>query len=521
MPTVPFSAEDVDTAAYMELRGACLQHGFLPAFRHGLLIEVAMVAPANNSALEAIRQLTHQEVRYFSISDEDFDRAVATLEELMSVQDSQKRSPAIDGCACPAAADKEVPICPETWDCHRRGIREVIGDLVLFAHGSGASDLLLDEQEDWMDVAIKVDGRKQILPPVDKHVASRLFKAFKEIAGISTQTVNSWQSGAASFPIDEIRHVDLRIEISPTVHGQSLVARLQDRALQLRRMQRLPFEDPEQLFLAKSCLARNQGLIVATGPTGHGKTTTLYSCLGHLDRSALNIRTLEDPVEFIIPWITQIPVGSGTGRSFGDGLKSLLRQAPHVILIGEIRDRIVAEICVEAVDTGHLIFATLHTRDAIGTVARLMDLGITGRQISSALLLSIGQRLVRSLCQRCRKPCRPTSVQARQFEHHGLPVPELLWLPAGCPHCGGHGERGVTPIFELFQPSAHEEIQESICRAGRDSFSERTLRAQWLELGGSPLVREGLRLAAMGKITHAEALKQDLDAEYIDDRCDG
>jgi type II secretory ATPase GspE/PulE/Tfp pilus assembly ATPase PilB-like protein len=502
MPSVPFLAEDVDPAAYLDLRAACLRHGFLPAFRHGLLLDAAMIAPGDEAALAAIRRATHQEVRAFAVSEEDFDRAVAVLEGRL-VPGSPATIPL-------AREEGAMPRCPETWDCHRRSAREVIADLVSFAHRSGASDLLLDEQEEWMDVAIKVDGRKEILAPIERSAAASLLKAFKELAGLSTQTVNIWQSGAASFPIDESRRADLRIEITPTVHGQSLVARLQDRAVQLDRMQRLPFADPPQRHLAEACLAQSQGLIVATGPTGHGKTSTLYSCLGHLDRSVLNIRTLEDPVEFMVPWITQIPVGSGTGRNFGEGLKSLLRQAPHVILMGEIRDPLVAQTCLEAVDTGHLIFATLHTRDAIGAISRLLDLGATGRQISTALLLAIGQRLVRRLCPHCRRAERPTPAQQRHYERHQLPVPEALWVPGGCPDCGERGERGVVPIFELFHPAADGELTERIGRASRESFDERALRGRWLERGGSSLVREGLRLAATGQITHAEVLKHDL-----------
>jgi type II secretory ATPase GspE/PulE/Tfp pilus assembly ATPase PilB-like protein len=466
-----------------------------------LLLDVALIAPAKEGMLAAIRRLTHQEVRGFGVSEGDFDRALAVLEEGAAADAAAEPARPVDGT--------EIPRCPETWDTQRHSPREIIGDMVRFAHASGASDLLLDEQEEWMEVAVKIDGQKEILPPIEKMVAAALLKAFKEIAGISTQMVNTWQSGAASFPVAGNRRADLRIEITPTVHGQSLVARLQDRAVQLDRMRRLPFSDPGQLRLAEACLAQTQGLIVATGPTGHGKTTTLYSCLGHLDRSVLNIRTLEDPVEFIVPWITQIPVGSGTGRSFGEGLKSLLRQAPHVILMGEIRDRLVAETCLEAVETGHLIFATLHTRDAIGAISRLLDLGVTGRQVSTALLLSIGQRLVRRLCPHCRRPGKPTSAQARHFEQHRLAVPEILWLPGSCPRCGGLGERGVIPLFELFHPAVHEDLTEQIGRANRESFDERVLRGRWLELGGSPLVREGLRLAAGGHIAHAEVLKHD------------
>ncbi|MGD1031055.1 MAG: ATPase, T2SS/T4P/T4SS family [Opitutaceae bacterium] len=490
---MPFSAEDVDAAAYADLREACLRIGFLPSFRHGILLDVAMVAPEDQAAVAAIRHATHQEVRWFGIDRLDYDRAVRVLEGA--------RQPDTN-----ARGGGECPEPPEAWDTATKSAREIALDLVRFAFAGGASDLILDDQENWMEVAVKLAGRKEILPPVDKAFAPGLLRAFKEIAGLSTHTSTACQSGFASVRVSD-RRADLRVEITPTIHGESLVARLQDRELQLDRMRRLPFTDPLQLRIARACLMQRQGLIIATGPTGHGKTTTLYSCLGQLDRSTLNIRTLEDPVEFTIPWITQIPVGAGTGRSFSEGLKSLLRQAPHVILIGEIRDHAVAQTCIEAVDTGHLILATLHTRDAVGAVARLLDLGVTGRQVSSSLSLVIGQRLVRRLCPECRRPVPTDPLQARHFEAYALPVPPVLHVPAGCPACGHRGERGLAPIFEFLHVAGRAELEEEIAGASRERFNEHAFRARWLEHGGSPLVREGLLLAAEGQVAHGEVLK--------------
>ena len=496
-PCVPFTAADVDAAAYADLGGACRTLGFLPALRHGILLEAAVAAPGGEAAVAAIRQWTHQEVRGFGISRADFDLALGRLEASGSEAGAGRE-----------AEEEPAPVRrPQSWDFHRRSAREIAGELVRFAFAAGASDLLLDDQEAWLEVAIKLAGQKEILPPVERLFAPSLLKAFKEIAGLSTHAVATWQSGFASFPVGGGRRADLRVEIAPTIHGESLVARVQDRGRQLRRMRRLPFADARQQRVAQGCLRQRQGLVIVCGPTGHGKTTTLYACLGQLDRSALNIRTLEDPVEFTIPWITQIPVGSGTGRSFGDGLKSLLRQAPHVILMGEIRDQAAAQTCAEAVDTGHLILATLHTRDAVGVVSRLIDLGLTGRQIASALSLAIAQRLVRRLCPHCRRPAPPTPAEAAHFARHDLPVPDLLHRPGGCPLCAGRGEHGVVPIFEFFHPAGCEDLADRIGRASRESFSERDLRRLWLEQGGSPLVAEGLRRAAAGEIAHAEVLK--------------
>lgn len=497
-PLVPFEAEDVDIGAYGTLRSACLRYGFLPSLSHGILLDVAMIAPWDEAAVTAIRHWSHQEVRRFAISESDFDRAISRLES---------RPPAAQGESPGSTQEGTIIRRPECWDFFGCSAREIAGEMVRFAFAVGASDLLLDEQEGWMDVAVKLGGRKEILPPVEKDRAGALLRVFKEIAGLSTHTVNTWQSGAASFPVGSGRRADLRIEITPSLHGESLVARVQDRALQLSRMRELPFTDAKQLRIAQACLKQAQGLIIATGPTGHGKTTTLYSCLGQLDRSSLNIRTLEDPVEFAVPWITQIPVGTGTGRTFSEGLKSLLRQAPHVILMGEIRDQAVAQTCVEAVDTGHLIFATLHTRDAIGVVARMLDLGLTGRQIATSLLLVISQRLVRRLCVHCRRPVPPTPAQASHFGQYHLPVPETLHEPGGCARCAQQGELGVAAIFEFLYPPSDDELTDAIGRASRETFNEQAFRALWSQGGGSSLVREGLLLAAQGLIAHREVLR--------------
>jgi type IV pilus assembly protein PilB len=496
-PCVPFSAEDVDPAAYRDLREACLRHGFLPAFRHGLLLDIAMVDPGDEVAVSTLRRLTHQEVRRFRIAEPDFDRALAGLEG----------RPAPSAPTAGAQAHEEGAPRPEAWDFHGHTPREIAGEIVRFAFAAGASDILLDEQESWMDVSVKLAGRREMLPPVEKKAASALLKAFKEIAGLSTQATSAPQSGSACFPAGGGRSADLRIEVTPCVHGESLVARVQDRALQLERMRRLPFAQPWQAATALACLRQSQGLIVATGPTGSGKTTTLYACLGQLDRSTLNIRTLEDPVEFVIPGITQIPVAPGAGRGFEPGLRSLLRQAPDVILLGEIRDRDAAQTCIDAVDTGHLILATLHTRDAVGAVARLLDLGLAGRPVASALLLSIGQRLVRRLCPACRVPEAPTGMQARHFGQYRLPVPPVLQRPGGCALCRGSGERGVAAVFEFFHPAGCDALADMIGAADSRSHDERALRARWMESGGSPLVREALLLAAAGEIAHAEALR--------------
>ncbi|MGH7995965.1 MAG: GspE/PulE family protein, partial [Opitutaceae bacterium] len=448
---VPLEPEAVSPELVARWKDACLEHRFLPVYSQGILLQVAMPEPSDPAALAAIRRLTHQEVRSFGIDPKAFEGAINAL-----VRETEPCPAVEEEAPVPEAAIPPAP--PQTWmnPAAPTG-RDIVMRLVRYAFQAGASDLLLDDQEGWLDVAIKRCGRKEILPPLDRESGPAVLRAFKEISGLSTHTASVWQTGAASVPVGDGRRADLRVEVAPTVHGESLVARVQDRERLWERMRRLPFPEEDQRREAEACLRQRQGLIVATGPTGHGKTTTLYACLGQLDRSALNIRTLEDPVEFTVPWITQIPVGAGTGRDFPGGLKSLLRQAPHVILLGELRDRAAAQTCLEAVETGHLILATLHTRDAVGVVGRLLDLGLTGRQIAAALLLSIGQRLLPRLCPECRRPAPCAPGQARHFERHGLDAPRELFVAGGCRRCGRRGVAGMIGVFEFFRPALRPE----------------------------------------------------------------
>ena len=524
---IPFSWAAVDHRTFARLRPVCLAQRFLPTFCHGLVLQVAMVDPADPAALALIRQSTHQEVRPFGITRADFEAAVlelakAAMTELteaavtgLTVSGLVEKSvaPTEGGARPPGALANRAAEPPLAWIAARRTARDVAQALTQYAFEAGASDLLLDDQEQWLDVAIKRSGRKEMLAPIERERSPAIFRAFKEIAGLSTQTVLGWQTGAARFQVSSGRWADLRIEITPTVHGESLVARVQDREKQIARMRQLPFRETRHCEEVGACLRQSQGLIIATGPTGQGKTTTLYSCLGQLDPSVLNIRTLEDPVEFAIPWITQIPVGAGTGRDFAGGLKSLLRQAPHVILLGELRDRSAAQTCFEAVETGHLLFATLHTRDAVGVVARLLDLGITGRQMAGGLLLAIGQRLLRRLCPACRRAVPAAAAMRRHYAGHGLPEPTDRWIAEGCAVCQGRGEGGFTPVFELFRPRARAEMEDLIAGAEAARYSERTLRRLWREGGGESLARAALRLAAAGEADYGDAAA--LDAEHL------
>ena len=315
---IPFSLTDVDLATFEKLRQLCTRLQFLPTLSEGVLLQLAMVDPYSERSFAEIRNFTHQEVRAFGISLADFEKVMTLIESKSTRVDKIK--------------DHQTPsVRPKFWgNCS--SARHLVLEIVRVAFHIGASDIFIDQQESWTEVAMTVSGKKEILPPLVRETGNSTMKAFKEMAGIATQGSQSWQSGFARCAIED-QWAELRVEITPTIHGESLVARVQNRSLQIERMKTLPFYTPEQRLLAGQCLGQKQGLILATGPTGHGKTTTLYACLNHINTPDVNIITYEDPVENKMAGLSQVQIRYDIGFTFASGLRSALRQDPDIIMV--------------------------------------------------------------------------------------------------------------------------------------------------------------------------------------------
>ena len=323
---------------------------------------------------------------------------------------------------------------------------------------------------------------------LQRAVVSRL----KIIAEMNIAEKRLPQDGRARITLQG-RTVDLRVSSLPAVHGESLVLRLLEPEQIRRSVADLGLDGAGQKTLAR-LLALPDGIVLVTGPTGSGKTTTLYACLHHLNRPDRKIITVEDPIEYQLPGINQVPVQGDVGMTFAAALRAILRQAPNIVMVGEIRDRETAGMAINAALTGHLVFSTLHTNDAAGAVTRLLDLGVKPFLLASALRAVVAQRLVRRVCARCARQQGGASA--------GEPArcPEAGEGAAGCPACSGTGYSGRVGIFEflIVSPAMQELIHE---RAGAA-----LVRRQACAEGMRPLREDGLRKARAGLTTVDEVL---------------
>jgi type II secretory ATPase GspE/PulE/Tfp pilus assembly ATPase PilB-like protein len=295
------------------------------------------------------------------------------------------------------------------------------------------------------------------------------------------------------------RRVDIRVSTIPTVHGESIVMRLLDRSSVFHPLERLGF-DAHMLQRFEALIRRPHGILLVTGPTGSGKTTTLYAALEKINSADRKIITVEDPVEYQLKGVNQIAVKPKIGLSFATGLRHIVRQDPDVILVGEVRDLETAEIAIQAALTGHMVFSTLHTNDAPGAITRLQDMGVESYLVSSVLEGVLAQRLVRRICQACREPHQP-AVGDLQALGVTPTVAKPLFRGRGCAECRNTGYRGRTGIYELFPVS--EEIRSLILRR----VPTRDIRRQAVDAGMVTLRMDGWAKACDGITTVEEVLR--------------
>ncbi|WP_341869766.1 GspE/PulE family protein [Paenibacillus protaetiae] len=306
------------------------------------------------------------------------------------------------------------------------------------------------------------------------------------------------QDGRVELEVD-FRKIDVRIATLPTLHGEKIVIRILDLGHGLSSVSSLGFSEPnERRFLQQ--IEASSGVVLITGPTGSGKSTTLYSALSHLNRDDVNIITVEDPVEYQLDGVNQVQVHHAAGMTFSRGLRAILRQDPNVIMIGEIRDAETAEIAVRAAITGHLVLSTLHTNSAAGAVTRLADMGVEPFLISSSVRCVVAQRLVRKICPHCKTEYEPLPAEIKRLSDHGL-YTNRLFHGAGCGDCGRTGYKGRIAIHEVLEVDDAMRAMVLAKRSDHDYF------AHALKQGMIPLMADGLRKAAEGQTTLAEVYR--------------
>ena len=372
---------------------------------------------------------------------------------------------------------------------------KLLDAILMGAVRAEASDIHLEPESSQMRVRYRIDGQLHQIMTVPGDSEDELVGRVKVLADLDTAEKRRPQDGNLTIHDGETR-ASFRVSCIPCIRGEKVVMRVLDESSKTFEFDSLGMPIEQQRIVA-SLLDRPHGMIVMTGPTGSGKTTTMYSMLCSMDSATKNISTIEDPVEFRLPGINQVHANNEFGMGFANGLKYLMRQDPDVILVGEIRDHETATTAVQAALTGHLLISTLHTNDAIGTVARLSDLGLDHFKIAGALNASIAQRLLRRLCHHCKRPCKPNRSMIKLI-YQGRDIPETanidcdVYEAVGCDQCGGVGYIGRLPIFEIMvvTPQLAQAIESGVPSSG--------LRSIACESGLTELASMGLERVRQG-----------------------
>ena len=363
-----------------------------------------------------------------------------------------------------------------------------------------ASDIHFEPFEDEFKIRYRVDGALYEMAPPPKHLATPVTSRLKIMANLNISEKRLPQDGRISTVIAG-KQVDLRLSTLPTAFGESVVLRVLDRGAVQLDLKTLGLPKDGYDFIIETINQPN-GIFTVTGPTGCGKTTTLYSCLRHINQIDTKLLTVEDPVEFDIEGIMQVQVNEAAGMTFGKALRAFLRQDPDIIMLGEIRDLETAQIAVQASLTGHLVLSTLHTNDASGAVTRMVDMGVEPFLISSTLLAVLAQRLVRRICTSCRTPFEPSESQLQNMNLSAHDIGDkVFYYGRGCPNCNDTGYKGRKGIYELLA------VSDAIRNLINDRAPTVVVRQKAIELGMVTLREDGLRGIYAGETTVEEVLK--------------
>jgi type IV pilus assembly protein PilB len=443
----------------------------------GMLL-LAMADPTNVLTIDDVAMMTGQRVKVAAASVEDLNLLLTRLARMDdSIEDIVDED---------HDADSEPDLLSEEADRDAPVIK-LVHSIVAQAAQQGASDIHINPEEGDTRVLFRVDGVLSPAATVKRRMAMSVVSRIKIMADLDISEKRLPQDGRFALTVDG-RRVDIRVVTLPLVHGEGVVMRILDRGVSVEGLEALGMQEDE-LNRFSGAIAKPNGAVLVTGPTGSGKSTTLYAALNVLNDGQRSILTIEDPVEQRMQGVKQMQIAPKAGVTFDVGLRSMLRADPDVIMVGEIRDRETAHIAIEAALTGHLVLSTLHTRDAPSALGRLIDMGIEPFLVSSAIDCIVAQRLLRLLCKHCK---RPLKVSEAVLVEHGLAGAELF-EPVGCSRCGGSGYRGRVGVYEVM--SVSERIRALILeRASVDEMVAVAVADGMLRLRDDGLlkVREGL-----------------------------
>ena len=495
IPTIEHVDEDV--LAMIPPQESRRYHA-LPLQRLPSGLRVAIADPLDFETLDALRYLLKTDlepvvvpretieaaiVKYFGKMDESLNSLMASIggDELQI-----KSTESAEGQA--AGEEGDAPI-----------IRMVYG-LILEAHRLRASDIHLEPLEKRLRLRYRIDGSMQEMRDPPKRLQSSIVSRIKIMSNISIAEKRLPLDGRIALATADGPTLDLRVSTVPTIHGESVVMRILDKKNLMLGLPELGFFADDQAIMER-VINYADGIFLVTGPTGSGKSTTLYACLNTINKPDRKLITVEDPVEYQLPGVNQVAVNSEIGMTFAAALRAMLRQAPNIIMVGEIRDVETASIAINASLTGHLVFSTLHTNDAPSAITRLVDMGVKPFLVSSSIRAVLAQRLIRKICPDCKEPYTPTETELRALNLTAASLAEARFAKGrGCDRCRGTGYRGRAGIFEIF--TVDDEIRHLI----NENAPVSKIRQRARDLGMRTLREDGIRKVASGMTTPEEVI---------------
>ncbi|MBZ2168179.1 MULTISPECIES: type II secretion system ATPase GspE [Marinobacter] len=459
---------------------------------------VILVRPgASHSALAEANRVSGGRAKFSTIDPDHFDHALNAAYQ----NDSAEAMQMVEGIGDDMDLASLAESVPETEDLLEQEddapIIRLINAILTEAVKSSASDVHIETYEKRLVVRFRVDGVLREVVQPKRALAPLLVSRIKVMAKLDIAEKRVPQDGRIALRVAG-REVDIRVSTMPSSNGERVVLRLLDKQAGAIRLESLGMTG-DDLKVLRKLIKRPYGILLVTGPTGSGKSTTLYASLQEINDRTRNILTVEDPIEYDLPGIGQTQVNAKVDMTFARGLRAILRQDPDVVMIGEIRDLETGEIAVQASLTGHLVLSTLHTNSAVGAITRLMDMGIEPFLISSSLVGIVAQRLVRVLCKECREPYTPTREHC-EFLQLDPELPPTIYKSKGCEHCNDLGYRGRIGIYELVEVT--EEIRALIHRRAGELELEHEARRR-----GPSIHADGVRKILDGVTTVEEVLR--------------
>ena len=500
----------------------------LPLRVTGKTLQVTMAEPTDTAAVEQLQtevkmalsvcvsretQILEAYKKYYEISEDDYKELVGAEEEIEEEDDEITNIDDFGSLASEAAEDMAIETdgydeTAEEFSASDAPIIKLVNGMLIKAVKDGVSDVHIEPYEKNLQVRYRLDGSLFKTMNLPLTIKNALTSRVKILASLDITERRVPQDGRIKMRIGRNKVVDFRVSTLPTLYGESIVLRILDKSSLNVDLTKLGFE-PETYTSLKRCLTRPQGLLLVTGPTGSGKTVTLYSALNSLNKEDTKILTAEDPVEFNFKGINQVNVHQEVGMTFPAALKAFLRQDPDIIMVGEIRDIETAEIAIKAAMTGHLVFSTLHTNDCPATIGRMIDIGIQSFMLAASLTMVQSQRLGRRLCPECRTPM--TLPDEKELLEQGFSEEDLvdltLYQPKGCPLCRGGGYKGRVGFFELM------EITDEVAKAINAEVPEDQLRKVAMQEGMVPLRNAAIKKAIQGVTSYNEILRRTVITE--------